>query len=260
MAMKKLKWVVKKHTKGWDGELDDWSQGVSYEGNENWSYRRWAWEFLRRNPGYQQINSHRSVIEKSDTEARAFGRASYKQPDSEYGDDDQHRLWLAESVLEFRSFRDCNGSHFQFPVEAGRIFIVFDLMQTIDAGRAAIGAMLADAKVRINNELDRLGEEMKWTENRAPKIIKPRRDKLIHWLILCDACQYGAPDEQKIRLLYPKQCLNGKFPVGEQLETIRTRIRRDEQRALEMLSYGYLSLVPLDHIQDKSTNSVNKKT
>lgn len=217
-----------------------------YVGYKNWSHRRWAWEFLRRNSEYTK--SMNETHESYSTRAKRFGRVEYKLPDSDYGLDDESRLWLSEIVDEFyvcKTGKRREASRLSLKNEDA--FIIINLEKTVKTGRTAINSILSDLKGKLNNALDQMEKERETLDMRAPKIVKPRRHLLIERLKIFDAYQCGASEEQIIRMITKKAP-----PTGDKLKALRTKIKRGKLRATEMVNGGYLSLVPLDYIQNKS--------
>ncbi|MFC0351792.1 DNA -binding domain-containing protein [Undibacterium danionis] len=222
------------------------SNDLLYVGHENWSHRRWAWEFLRRNSEYAK--SPTELHESMSARARRFGRVEYKLPDSEYGLDDESRLWLAEIVDDFYVCKtDKRREASRLSLKNEDAFIIINLEKTVKTGRTAINSILSDLKGKLNNALDQIEKEREALDMRGPKIVKPRRHLLIHRLKLFDAYSCGASEEQIIRMITKKAP-----PTGEKLKAIRARIKRTMLHAVEMVNGGYLSLVPLDYIQNKS--------
>jgi hypothetical protein len=234
------------------GEVTNLGDGFSvdnellYVGYQSWSHRRWAWEFLRRNPEYAK--SMNETHESSSTRAKRFGRVEYKLPDSEYGLDDESRLWLSEIVDEFYICKtDKRRERSRLSLKKEDALIVINLEKTVKTGRTAINSILSDLKGRLNNALDQIEKEREALDMRAPKIVRPRRLLLIDRLKIFDAYQCGASEEQIIRMITKKAP-----PTGDKLKALRTKIKRAKLRATEMVNGGYLSLVPLDYIQNKS--------
>jgi hypothetical protein len=232
---------VKDRFQDWSAEEKDpsWLSSDTYSGNEKWGYRRWAWEFLSRNPKSRSL-----FLGSTETRAaacRRFGLVNLPNLRS-VDKDSKERYWLSELVSEHIACRKSDEVNVGLNLKRGQVAIVFDLSQTIHAGRAAIDSLLSDARAKLFEELDWYETELAARNMPTPKVFKPRRNSLLRWLTLCDALAADATDEQLIPVLYP----------GDPLKTAKKRLAGDKVRAKEMMRQGYLTLVPLAHIQDKS--------
>ena len=237
---------------GWD-DKDSWMNLASYGDHENWSYQRWAWEFMTRSPQYAELNSRRGLLDPLKWAgvglAVQLGRPKEL---SANGQESKVRYWLPELVSSFESCRDIEGTVAQIPLEYGQVAVVIDLKQTVNAGQAAFDAMLGDARARLLQELNWYKNDMRSIGIRVPIIEKPRRLSLLFRLRLCDALQAQATEEQIIRNLYPERCFDSILPQGRALTDLREDIKEDTKVSSEYLDGGYLALVPLAHRQDKS--------
>ena len=231
----------------------DWLDPEAYQGHAEWSYRRWAWHFLQRNPEYQKTST-RPPGPLSRTRANEFGRSNLKRFSEPYSHEDEHRkCWLAEVVAEVDSCAVGTGKEVNYRLEPGEVAFVIDLRRTLDAGRAAMTAMVIDVRKRLDEELVRFEKSLSRSGHKVSKICKPRRDKLLQRLRMCDAMWKRATDDELIRKFYPSSCKAGVPPTGDARAQVIRKVRRDQKAAIEMMMSGYLSLVPLDYIQDKSS-------
>jgi len=234
----------------------NWDDERAYEISSDWSYRRWAWEFLRRNPEYQAIKPNSRGPGFKDLYAR-FGRTSLKPFDQHYDlptRGDQMRAWLPERHSGFRSvLRPFEEQKIELTIGRGKVAVLLDLNQTIRAGKAAIDSMLSHVKADLMGELERYEQALKKKGEVVPSIKKPRRDKLLIRLRILDAMFANASDEQMILKLYDPYRKTKKLPAGDDLARERRKLSIDKKRAKDLMNGGYLELVPLDYLQDKTS-------
>ncbi|KAB8050756.1 hypothetical protein GCN74_26790 [Janthinobacterium sp. FT14W] len=233
------------------GKRPLWSDEGNYSAHLSWSYRRWAWEFLRRNPAYQKacniVGPRRKHV------SLEFGRVNLKPFKAVYGEDDNFRYWLPELITDTDSCHLDEGEEVHYHLKNGQVAIVFDLSRTVGGGLAAINSMLSHAKMRLFKELEEYDKSFNGKGREAPQIKKPRRDKLLQRLRICDAIHMDATDEEIILNFYPFSCSENKLPTGVELARVVRLIKEDKKAAKELMEGGYLALVPLDYRQDKSS-------
>lgn len=230
------------------GKRPDWRNEKNYEGHEGWNYRLWAWQFLKRNPYYQKL-SH-SPGPQSRVHAQDFGRVNLKHYKARYTEgDDADICWLTEGVskIEVRSSPE-TVAHY---LERGEVLMVFDLKRTVTGGRAAISAMIANAKRALYGELDKFESSLSKQGKPLPRVLKPRRDKLLPRLRMLDAMWKQATDDELSRAFYPGHYAFGKEPDAYEKARIIRKIRDDQRAAIQMMESGYLELVPLDYLEEE---------
>lgn len=234
------------------GNRPNWVDVDAYKDNEKWSYKRWAWHFLQRNPEYQEISTRTGPA--SQARAHRFGRASLKPYKAKYtDDDDDNKRWLPERVSNVDSCEVASGRTVTYQLERGEVALVVDLRRTVDAGRAALTAMLLDARSQLEEKLREFEKGLNSSGSKLPEIRKPRRNKLLQRLRMCDAMWKRATDDELIRVFHPGYCKNGALPTGYERAAVIRKIRDEQRAAIRMMEIGYLELIPLYHIQDKSS-------
>lgn len=233
------------------GARADWTKLSNYASHESWSYRRWAWEFLRRNPFYQR-DSHKTGP-MSQASAWKYGRENMKNYRATYKDEeDALRCWLPEFVVDMDACHSPAGKSVTYDLERGEVALVFDLRRVVSGGRAAMRSMIANATLDLYSELEKFENSLLRAGDRVPKIIKPRPVKLLLRLRMCDAMWKRATDEELMRVFYPGNYLKGSSPTPERrAQTIR-KIREDQRAAIQLMESGYLELVPLDYLAVES--------
>jgi len=121
--------------------------------------------------------------------------------------------------------------------------------QRLMSVQAALSSMIANARIDLYSELEKFEEARNQAGESISRTIKPRLDKLLPRLRMCDAMWKSATDEELMRVLYPEDFRNGKVQTAEErARRIRT-IREDQRAAIQMMESGYLELVPLDYLE-----------
>jgi hypothetical protein len=233
--------------------LFDWKNHDYYDSSFAWSYRRWAWEFLRRNPDYQTAcekwkNTFPFAWEKSVWE---FGRTDLKSYRSSYGNDDRARLWLCERIPAPKGNYGEVETVVDLKLPIGHVSLVFDLRQAEKAGQAALTALLSHAKELLANELAKYEKSLQVHQRSTTR--KPRRNLLPIWLRIYDAIEYGnASEDEVIRFLYPHLFKHKDELSSLEKASARRKFKVQLKKARAMVKQDYLFLVPLDYLQEKS--------
>jgi hypothetical protein len=240
-----------------------------------WTYRQWAWEFLRRNPNYWaeteavtrepdwllsddggEVASDRSGRRMMDLHrnreiAERYGRCELKSCWEAYrAEEGSERLWLSEKVEEVRRWRP-SGDEIRMELKDGQVAIIFSLNRCIESGRSAMIPLLGHAKEILEREL--AAYETTLPAERHSKVIRIRRDKLFLWLRLYDAEHSGADRGEMAEILYADRLKGPAREYQHRITEARKRISADLKRAREMVESGYLGLVPLDSLQERSS-------
>jgi hypothetical protein len=233
--------------------LFDWKNQAYYDSSFKWSYRRWAWEFLRRNSDYQSAfekwnGTFPFAWEKS---MREFGRSDLKSYRSSYGNDDHSRLWLCERIPAPKGNYGEVETVVDLKLPIGHVALVFDLTHAEKAGQAALTASLSHAKELLTNELAKYEKSLQ--AHQRSTIRKPRRSLLATWLRIYDAIEYGkASEDEVIRFLNP-DLFKHKDPLSSlEKASARRKFKAQLKKARAMVKQDYLFLVPLDYLQEKS--------
>ena len=254
----------------------NWRDERSYAPDpDSWSHRQWAWEFLRRNPEYwketEAINKEPDWLASSEAGdavrngsgrrmadlhrnreiAGRYGRCELKSSWEAYrAEEDHERLWLAETVEVVGRWRP-SGGDIRMELEEGQVAIIFDLNRCIESGRSAMTLLLGHAKEVLEREL--AAYEKTLPVERHSKVNKIRRDKLFLWLRLYDAEHSHADRGEMAEILYADRLKGPAIDYQHRITEVRKRISADMKRAHEMVEGGYLGLVPLDSLQERSS-------
>jgi hypothetical protein len=238
-----------------------WTKPSSYLGVCDWSYRQWAWEFLRRNEEFEEATRRGRVrLPKVKAAIAAkFGRVSYKPYDEEYTrSDDDGRHWLPETVLTKLAWHDDVSEARPFAdLRLGQVALVFDLSQTLRGGVTALNSLLDHARELLLNELEVYGQNFK--EREVPRVRRIPRSSLFRLLRLHDAVVHShASEELVLKELYRSHFRTYESATASELLRASKTMKRELRKAKMYVGGDYLALVPLDSIQERKTTRRSK--
>ena len=239
----------------------DWRDGSLYEDREEWSNRRWAWEFLRRNKKYQEVckgikGPSQAVRAKA---AAEFGRCNLKMPYNSYNErEDNEKLWLSETVLRMKAYdkHDTEEQVATFPLQPGEVCMVFNLKHAENGGPAAVVTQIEYAKRFLLEEV----KDAKYSSIGIKPTItkKPQRELWPKLLRLYDAKVHdNASVDEIIDILYLSKADKGKRLSPQEKIPFRKTISEHLKKAKDMVEFRYLSLIPLDYNKDSASNNKN---
>ena len=237
----------------------DWRDVASYDFDpKTLSYRAYAWEFLRRNPGFQ-IDSERALSSGTDTErtqvATRYGLRNLVSYWDEYEVGGPNLVWLAEALCEPPLAQRKGQRLVSYVPRRGEVALIFDLDATVSSGPAAIDAFLWSARKTLLQERTRFIETLPEDDARVVRAKTPslRKSKLFTWLRTYDAIEYmGVSQKEAAKVLYADDFVPDKY-TGKTRELVaQKRVSDDRKRAMSLVNNEYLALVPLDYLQDKS--------
>jgi hypothetical protein len=226
-----------------------WDDDSAYEGAEKWSYRQWAWEFLRRNVDFQTACNVADRSRGADhrAEGARFGRVDLRQFWRNYVPaDDKHALWLAEYVEIVSNFDWGYDEQFRL-LKQGQVALIFDLTQFASAGTAALGSMQARADELLRHAIRQYS--VTTSSAAKPRQYKPVNKLLLEkYLRLYDAVEiFGVPTDATISVLYPQYWDKRNRIIAEGVRPAAHKtISKNLVSAREMVRRGYQTLVPLD--------------
>jgi hypothetical protein len=233
----------------------DWRDDTLYEGRKQWSNRCWAWEFLRRNEKYQEVCKTikgPSKVRRAKAAAE-FGRCDLKMYTQSYGvKEDSEKHWLSETVLRLKAYsdRDTEEQVAMFALQPGDVAMVFNLKHTEIGGLAAVTSQIEYAKKYL---LEKVSNAQYSELGIMPTGVKrPHKEIWPTLLRLYDAkIRYDAPIDEIIDILYMSKADKGKQLSAQEKIPYRKTISEHLKLAKGMVEYRYLSLIPLDYVQDK---------
>ena len=209
---------------------------AEYENFRAWKYKRWAWEFLRRNPEFKKACSAAG----DDPACRAqvateFVLKRFKRHSEGYTSGSGRPLFLSSSVSSWICDGGENSRRPRVTIKAGQVLVRFDLsVTTLD--REAIEAQLRHASVIIRK---RQKEYLAATGKVEPAKPSARPSYLLRYLRLLDLLD-GKPRMEPGRAL---SILNSnrtsRLLPAEALETCGHQI--DAARELSVHGYKHLA-------------------
>lgn len=132
-----------------------------YEDHETWTNKRWAWEFLLRNPDFQKACDgldEGATPQKKRAIARKFGLAKFKHYDEPYesGDGESTEpMFISKAVSPIRPQRQGNGRWIRpITIRPGQLAVRFDLRLAL-ADNRILDAQIATARKILERQLDR---------------------------------------------------------------------------------------------------------
>lgn len=267
----------KKKGKPWSDDFPNGKLVKDYGDYTTWSNRRWAWEFLRRHPEYIQIckelrpnmrSPRGPLFGKAKIAAQEFGRVNLKHYMEPYGDDDKSRNWIAESVVDW-DIGDERNPKSEYELMDGQVSMVFDISRMNVTGTAAVAAMLEHAReilIEASEKYNARGligpklTEAKKSRTVAARARRPERDieTRLTWLRVFDALEIHGVETVKAakEFVAPSSDENDldEIDLSEKKKKVLSAYR---VKARTYVNRDYLSLVPLDYIQDKSKPSTS---
>ena len=218
----------------------------SYKGLEKWSYRRWAWAFLRRNEIFQaeckRVNAINSEEERKAVAAE-FGLRSYKSyTDAYIGKSGKPRFTIGlVTSISHLSIDQNQDRKVRAALKPGQVLIRFDL-----------SSALADIHV--------LEKQIRLADIRLKKCLKSYEAKLKvrslakehsvstfgHYLRLLDARAAGKTQLEAGLMIAPKKARQLKDPrsdttKGSLAPAISKKFRRATEYTTEL--YRYLAVL-----------------
>jgi hypothetical protein len=236
----------------------DWDNIESYVFNpKELSYRQYAWEFLRRNPDFQ--NESKNALMLGSNREREKVAAKYGLRDlvshlHDYKPGEPELVWLAETICEPPITYRKGKTSVVHQLRQGEVAIVFDLDATVSSGPAAIDAFLWYARGLLMEERVRYMSTLSAGE-RTIRVKTPsiRKSKLFTWLRTYDAVEHmGVAQKEVARVLYPADFVPAQYTQKTKGSAAQKRVSDDLKRAKSLVENEYLGLVPLDYLQDKS--------
>lgn len=219
---------------------------------QSWSFSHWAWEFLRRNQGFQAICDAKSDAPSNERQmaARKYGLAEYKHYKEGHGFGAKC-IWLTEAICEYQLGTD-QGDEVEFTLDRGEVALVFDLMQVEKGGIAAIDAQLHTARTTLIEYLQEIGAKCATT--RVTKI------GLFELLRIYDGVEYSCVTPTEVaKVLYPDAFTTTSKGYDDRATQARRKLHDQLARARRMVKSGYLALPSRDYRQDRAKRKVSSQ-
>ncbi|WP_186188801.1 transcriptional regulator domain-containing protein [Burkholderia gladioli] len=217
--------------------LPNGSNADDYAGSETWDYRRWAWEYLRRNREFRRACKEVEVIEQESKQknrkkeiAQQYMLRRYKHCDEPYEIGQRPRIFAIRPSPEPKS---ASKSKWAISLRHDQVAIVFNLRSALYS-KTAIDALVDTARQRILQRVDHLRTiEKGSTAHPSPHL---NREMHLRNLRLLDAILAGMDPIDIAREAWDKTS------IGEPKAKIADQIRKQRDTALELTQFGYIAL------------------
>ncbi|WP_370662026.1 transcriptional regulator domain-containing protein [Massilia timonae] len=218
----------------------DWRDPEAYGDVKSWSYRRWAWEFLRRNTEYQQLKGFVGPPNFHLERGRKFGRARVRPywrdyDQAEEGDD----VWLVDQITYAQGWDGWNTLS-PTPLASTEMWIKFDLALVMRSGEVALNVLMAKIKGAVQSEMANCWREPNFPD--AP-LRRPSTEELFQYLRLTDA---GKTRSRELApFLYREYCTPEGIADPVLVTAGASHISRQRSKARAIVEREYLCLVPI---------------
>lgn len=210
-----------------------------YKGYEKWTFKRWAWEFLRRNADFaRRCRTAGGDPAVQQAVADEFGLKRFKDFRESYGQGGKPRF--SDAAVATWSWMQDQQRVRRIPIERGQVAIRFDLSATTQ-DIAALDAQLRNAKSILAKR-----QRAYLLEIAAPEP-KARRNKpmfFLQSLRLLDLMDYGAshgvPDAQAWMIVRHDVTLDEARGAPDPLAS--QEVAKPRELAREMAATGYRHL------------------
>ena len=217
-----------------------------YVGCEKWSYRRWAWEFLRRNEHFQAACKAADTSGQANDKAKIaaeYGLKRYKSYREGYVSESGRPIFAAGSITSW-SHADCenDGSRrVRVSLDGGQILIRFDVASALS------DVQILEKQIRLADS--RLRKRLKSIEVQLNKEAMVRRNKVStfgHYLRLLDLRAAGTTLVESGKTISRRNADNlAKKQHTLTKEDLASQTSKQESRALEYATelYRYLAVL-----------------
>lgn len=214
-----------------------------YRNLKNWSYRRWAWEFLRRNVDF--ILACKSATSGTEEEkmavAQKFGLKKFKKYTESYKGESGYPIFSTGSITSLSNL-DCDKNSIhrkKIEIKAGQVVIRFDLASAMN-DKKSLKKQLRNAEQKLTKLLIAY-EEIIHRKADAPKHKVSSFGKYIR---LLDHWAAGKSRSECAQLIYPdeaKSFQSGDRKPFDMNNLIKNQLKMANEYAKER--YRYLPLM-----------------
>lgn len=206
-----------------------------YKNWRNWSYRRWAWEFLRRNPSYITAckKSKRGSAQEQAQVAERFGLKVFKDYRELYrGDSGIPKFQLGSVWL--KPNLDLHEGHptKKMQISYGQVGIKFTLSDAL-IDKAVLEKQLRIARLELLRRLD----EFKAATNPSARPIGFRPSLFLEYIRILDCRRAGLKRHEIARMLLPHMADTDQDTL---IEIIKPKIKAAVEHATR--KYRFLSV------------------
>jgi hypothetical protein len=217
-----------------------------YKWHKRWSFRLWAWQFLRRNTAYQAACDNLKNLtediegEKSQIAAK-FGLKRYKSYREGYSTNERPIFVVGSFAIRSNFSAADDESHIvRMSIAPGAVAVRFDLQAMLD-GSFGLESQLRYAKEKINEIVTRLAADYQPPPHRVIKRV--HANKLLEYILMLDHRSKGATQLDCDLLVNPakkKRLEDCTSPNTKESERANAKNKLNE--AVYMTTHGYLAL------------------
>lgn len=224
----------------------EWNKEDTYPvGWNDWSYSRWAWEFLRRNTKFQEACERllNAPEERQRAMARSFGLLEFKYFKEPHRDGNGC-FWLPEAICKVHPGKD-KVINAMVRLNPGEVALVFDLNLVGKVGMSTLDAQLCNARAILEQNRQEFG-----IQERSSKVTKR---SLFRLLRVYDGVVYSGNSVASVaRELEPDnfKAINGR--TSDLSASATKRVGDQLKRAIRMVEDDYILLPSRDYIQNRS--------
>jgi len=225
---------------------NDGTNAKKYAGCEKWTYRRWAWAFLRRNEHFQAACKEADAsgrTEDKDRVAAKYGLRRYKSYRDPYVGEGGKPVFSAGSITSW-SHLDCENDGAKrvcVTLDGGQILIRFDVASALN------DVQILEKQIRLADS--RLRNRLKSIEVQFKKEAKIRRNKVStfgHYLRLLDLRAAGKTLAESGKIISRRNAdnlANDRHDLTK--EDLASQTSKQESRAIEYATelYRYLAVL-----------------
>lgn len=212
---------------------------ADYEGFENWSNERWAWEFLRRNKKFLAECKAISGEPSSKRElkvAKDFGLLRFKSAETEFHEDEPE---FAPLYVHYQArLKKTEAVSLEKSLEVGDIFLWFNLNDVLE-NKGVLDEKLGALRTVVEGELE------KFVKLKEVKLSDKRVRDSKNWLRLIrvlDAWKKKTSAVEMAEVIYPKENVprvkDHVIPKKKKQDFIKER----KKTARRMTETGYLNV------------------
>jgi hypothetical protein len=222
------------------GDADD----RAYRGADTWPKKRWAWEFLRRNPGFQEACAKvaRGLADKDDI-AREFGLREFKHAKEPYAKKPP-RFTAATISTRIRA-RESDADVYQRKLKLGELVVVLRLEDCL-RNPAALDSQLRAVQRSARRRLAQLARDRGVS---LPELRVTKVEDWIDYLRILDVWATGVSQDQVALKVY-SHIFNGTETRDDRRSFVRARI--DAARSFATTRYLDIAVADPEALRTKA--------
>lgn len=225
-----------------------------YKNNQKWSPRRWAWEFLKRNPEYIELcDQARNLTDDAKAAAefaiaKKFQLKKFKDYTESYSP--KNPIFLSTSIYKWKGGsekRKPDKTTIRVKILPGQVVIRFQVDATLNNSRA-IKVQLESAKIHLERYRDDLIDSAK-KESPQPEDSKKKTDRFnpqpavfLRRLKIIDAKRRGLTRNEIYKKVFPdkfKELDGDKDALHDHFKTEIPEATKMLDKYLEIAAMGF---------------------